>query len=267
MIMKVSIVTVCFNSVKYIDEAIQSVVTQNYPDIEYIIIDGGSTDGTVEIVKSYGDKISKFISEPDFGIYDAMNKGIMNASGAIVGLLNSDDFFYDDKVVEKIANSFISHEIDGVYGDVQFVDSVNTKRIVRYYSSRKFRIEKFKNGYMPAHPSFYIKRELFEKLGYYKIDYQIASDFELLVRFMHNKELRFKYLEMPFVSMRPGGISNRSLSSRITLNKEILRACKENGIKTNTLRVYSKYFLKIFEYIVPQIIRLFGGYTRKASNA
>lgn len=257
--MLVSIITVCLNNRKFIPCAIESVLSQTYPEIEYIVIDGGSTDGTVEIVKSYGDKISRFISEPDFGIYDAMNKGIMNASGGIVGLLNSDDFFYDDNVVAKIVNSFISNKIEGVYGDVQFVDSNNLKRVVRYYSSKNFRIEKFQNGYMPAHPSFYVKRELFERLGYYKIGYKIASDFELLVRFMNNRELSFKYLEMPFVSMRQGGISNRSLLSRITLNKEILKACKENGIKTNLLRVYLKYFSKIFEYRVPQIIR-------KASN-
>jgi glycosyltransferase involved in cell wall biosynthesis len=245
----VSIITVSLNSVKTISDTIESVLSQTYSDIEYIILDGSSSDGTAELVKSFGKRISKFISEPDNGIYDAINKGIRLATGNIVGILNSDDFFFSNDIIEKIAASFNKYEIDAVFGDAQFVDPVDPSKIVRYYSSKYFNISKFKFGYMPAHPSFYVKREFFEKLGYYKVDYKIAADFELLVRFLYINQIKYKYLEIPFISMRTGGISNRSIHSKYILNKEIARACKENGIKTNYFFIYSKYFSKLFEFM------------------
>jgi hypothetical protein len=149
-----------------------------------------------------------------------------------------------------VAASFNEYEIDAVFGDARFVDPINTSKVVRYYSSKLFSIAKFKFGYMPAHPSFYVKRELFEKLGYYKTDYKIAADFELLVRFLYINQIKCKYLEIPFLSMRMGGVSNKSIFSKYTLNKEIVRACKENGIKTNYFLIYSKYFSKLFEFKV-----------------
>jgi glycosyltransferase involved in cell wall biosynthesis len=245
----VSIVTVSYNCKETISDTIKSVLAQTYSKIEYIVIDGASNDRTTDVIKSFGNSISKFISEPDRGIYDAINKGIKLATGDIIGILNSDDFFYDNGVVEKIVNAFYNNEIDAITGDVQFVDRINTSKITRYYSSKKFSISKFKYGFMPAHPSFYVKRELFEKLGYYKTDYKIGADFELLIRFLYINKIRFRYLEMPFVSMRTGGVSNKSIFSNYTLNKEILRACKENGIHTNYLNIYSKYFLKMFEFL------------------
>lgn len=244
---KVSVITVCFNNISTIKDTIDSVLGQTYKNIEYIIIDGGSTDGTVELVKSYGNRISKFISEPDKGIYDAINKGIKLASDDVIGVLNSDDFFYNNNVIERVAQTFNGNEINAVYGDIQFVDPIKISRIVRYYSSKHFNIGKFKFGFMPAHPSFYAKKELFEKLGYYKTDYKIAADYELLIRFLYVNKIKYEYLEMPFVSMRTGGVSNKSICSNLILNKEILRACKENGIRTNYLNIYSKYFLKLFE--------------------
>jgi glycosyltransferase involved in cell wall biosynthesis len=246
--LKFSIITVSYNSIKTIADTIDSVLAQSYPHIEYIIIDGASTDGTKELIQSFGNKISVFRSEPDRGIYDAINKGIRLASGDIAGILNSDDFFYDNNVISKVAEAFIDNNIDAVYGDSQFVDPANTSRIVRYYSSRGFNPGKFKFGYMPSHPSFYARRELFEKLGYYKIDYKIAADFELLLRFLLINKIRYKYIEMPFLNMRTGGVSNRSIFSNFILNKEISRACRENGIRTNIFFIYSKYFTKIFEY-------------------
>ena len=152
-------------------------------------------------------------------------------------------------MIEKIAETFRMNEIDAVFGDAQFVDPVNRSRIVRYYSSKNFTSRKFKFGFMPAHPSFYVKRELFGKLGYYKVDYKIAADFELLVRFLYINKIAYKYLEMPFLTMRIGGVSNKSVLSNFTLNKEIARACRENGIKTNYFFIYSKYFIKMFEFI------------------
>jgi glycosyltransferase involved in cell wall biosynthesis len=246
---EVSIITVSFYSSRTISDTIQSVLSQSYPNIEYIIIDGSSADGTTDIIKSFGKKISKYISEPDNGIYDAINKGIRLASGDIVGILNSDDFFYNKDVIQRVVNAFQEdNNLEAIFGDVVFVDPVRTSKIARYYSSEKFNPNKFKFGYMPAHPSFYVRRDLFEKFGYYKTDYKIAADFELLLRFLLINQIRYKYLQMPLVTMRRGGASNRSLLSNITLNREILRACNENGIKTNYLKIYSKYFTKIFEF-------------------
>jgi len=246
--LRVSIITVSHNSVETIADTINSVLTQSYPYIEYIVIDGDSTDGTIELISSFGKKISQFVSGSDKGIYDAINKGIAIATGDIIGILNSDDFFYDNKVVEKIALAFDENDIDAVFGDVRFVDRLKLSRVVRYYSSKYFKPSRFRFGFMPPHPSFYVRRELFEKFGYYKTDYKIAADFELLVRFILIHGINYKYLEMPFVSMRTGGISNKSFRSNITLNREIARACRENGIKTNYLFIYSKYIIKIFEF-------------------
>jgi len=245
--MRVSIITVCYNSAKFIRTAIESTLSQTYPEIEYIVIDGSSTDGTRALVESYGNKISKFVSEPDPGIYAAMNKGIKLARGEVVGILNSDDFFCNNHVIERIAAAFSDDGIQAVYGDVQYVNPDNPRKKVRFYSSRKFSPEMFKYGFMPAHPSFYVRRELFEKYGYYKEDYKIAADFELLVRFMHHHKINARYIQMPFVTMRTGGVSTRSLKGKLILNKEIVRACFENGIRTGNLMVYSKYFIKIFE--------------------
>ncbi len=247
--LKVSVITVSYNSIRTISDTIKSVLSQTYPNIEYIIIDGTSTDGTIELIKSFGEKISIFKSEPDNGIYDAINKGIRFSSGDIVGILNSDDFYYDNHVIEKVAEAFRENKIDAVFGDAQFVDPIKTSKIIRYYSSKNFHTGKFRFGYMPAHPTFYVKRELFEKYGYYKANYKIAADFELLVRFLYINHVKYKYLEIPFLSMRRGGVSNKSIYSNYIINKEIARACKENGIRTNYFNIYSKYFTKMFEFI------------------
>jgi glycosyltransferase involved in cell wall biosynthesis len=247
--LKVSIITVSHNSVKTISDTIKSVLAQSYSNIEYIVVDGSSTDGTVELIKSFGSRISKFISEPDCGIYDAINKGIGLATGEIVGIVNSDDFFYNNDVIGKVVQAFSENDIDAVIGDAQFVDPVQTSKIVRYYSSKSFSVSKFKYGFMPAHPSFYVKREFFDKFGYYKTDYKIGADFELLIRFLYINNLKCKYLEMPFLSMRMGGVSNKSIHSKYILNKEIYRACEENGIKTNYFFLYLKYLIKMFEFM------------------
>lgn len=244
----ISIITVCFNSRSTVTDTINSVLTQTYPHIEYIVVDGASSDGTSEIVSSYGTKISRFISEPDRGIYDALNKGIRAATGDIIGILNSDDVFYNERVIEKIAEAFEDKELEAIISDVQFVDPANTSRIVRYYSSRNFKTSRFRFGFMPAHPGFYAKRELFDRFGFYKTDYKIAADYELEMRFLLTNHINYRYLQMPVVSMRKGGVSNKSIISNFILNKEIARACKENGLSTNVFFIYSKYFLKIFQF-------------------
>jgi glycosyltransferase involved in cell wall biosynthesis len=246
--LKISIITVCFNSSRTISDTINSVLAQTYPNIEYLVIDGDSSDGTRELIASYGTKISKFISEPDKGIYDALNKGIRLATGDIIGILNSDDVFYDESVIEKIAKAFEDNKLEAIISDVQFVDPVNTSKVIRYYSSRNFNTGRFRFGFMPAHPGFYAKRELFDKYGYYKTDYKIAADYELEMRFLLTNHIRYRYLQMPVISMRTGGVSNKSIISNYILNKEIAKACKENGVTTNFLFIYSKYFIKIFQF-------------------
>jgi len=247
--MKISVVTVVYNNAATIKDCINSVLAQDYPDVEYIIIDGGSTDGTVEIVKGYGDKIDKFISEKDKGLYDAMNKGIKIATGDVVGTLNSDDFFYDSHVLTNIANAFTDEDTDAVIGDIVFIKDDAEQKVLRKYSSAKWLPRRFAWGYMPAHPSFFAKKSLFDGLGYYKTDYRIASDYELLIRFLFVNRINWKYLPLTTTKMRLGGASTQGIKSILILNKEIARACNENGIYTNYLMIYSKYFFKPFEFI------------------
>jgi glycosyltransferase involved in cell wall biosynthesis len=245
--MKVSIITVCYNSEKYISSCIDSVLNQVYNNIEYIVIDGNSSDRTTDIIRSYKDKISIYISEPDNGIYDAMNKGIRLSTGEIIGILNSDDYFANNQVIGKVVEAFKNENIDAIYGDVRFINPDNPEKTIRYYSSKNFKFSSFKYGIMPAHPSFYIKRIFFEKFGYYRTDYKIASDFELMLRFFSHREMKLKYIPMTFVTMRKGGVSTRNFFSQIILNREILKACLANNIKTNVFKIYSKYASKIFE--------------------
>ncbi len=246
--MKVSIVTVCYNSEQFLEDAIQSVASQDYPHIEHILVDGNSSDGTLEIIKKHSDKISHWISEPDSGIYDAMNKGVKIATGEIVGILNSDDIYADDKIISTIVKQF-EKDIDAVFGDVFFVSPNDLERPVRHYSAKHWSPGKFTWGFMPPHPSFFVRKEYYDRLGLYKTDYEIASDYELLIRFLKVNQLNYKYIPLKMVKMRTGGASTKNWRSNIVLNQEIIRACRENGLQTNHLMVYSKYFRKIFELI------------------
>ena len=243
--MKISIITVVWNNQETIRDAIESVLSQTYKDIEYIIVDGESIDGTVEIVQSYGDKISKFISEPDNGLYDAMNKGISLATGDVVGILNSDDFYIDEFVIEKVIEVFKEHKVDSCFADLVYVHPNNLEKVVRHYDSSAFNPQKFAYGWMPAHPTFFVKREVYEKYGLFKTDYIIAADYELLVRFLYKHEVSYYYLKKVITKMRTGGISTSGVKSNWILNKEIVRACAENGLNTNMLKVLSKYPKKI----------------------
>lgn len=243
--MKVSIVTVTYNSESTLRDTIESVLSQDYDNIEYIIVDGQSTDATLSIIDEYRDRISVVISESDRGIYDAMNKGIDRATGDIVGILNSDDYFSDNHIVSMIAGEF-DGTVDAVYGDVVFISPSSPQKVVRYYSSKIFKPSRMVMGLSPAHPSFYVKREFYERYGKYNISYRIASDFDLFVRFF-SSPMRYRYVEKVFVKMRTGGISTRGLKSKYILNKEILKICKRNGIRTNLFVVLSRYFFKMFE--------------------
>jgi len=245
--MKVTIITVCYNSASHVEDAIHSVANQDYQDIEHIVIDGDSKDGTQEILRKYSDKLALWISEPDHGIYDAMNKGILKAKGDIIGILNSDDFYYDDHVIGNVVNAFSDPGIQAVFGDLIFVDPKNLNRTVRTYSSSRWHPEKFAKGYMPAHPTVFIKREFYEKYGLFETDYEIAADYEMLIRLFYVHKLNYKYLPIKMVKMRKGGVSSNGLKSNITLNNEIIRACRKHGIKTSALKIYPKYFNKMFE--------------------
>ena len=249
--MKITIITASYNSGLTLRETIESVLSQNYSDLEYIIVDGGSQDDTIEIIKEYELRFKgklKWISEKDRGLYDAMNKGIRMATGEVVGILNSDDFFTSKDVIEKIVAGF-TEDTDAVYGDIHFVNPDNLQRCVRYYSSKIFKRSLMRMGFIPAHPSFYCRKECFEKFGYYKTDYKIAADFDLLLRFIYIHQIRIKYLPVDMVTMRLGGASTDGWKSRLVMMNEHLRSFKENGVKTNRFWLSLRYFYKITEYI------------------
>jgi glycosyltransferase involved in cell wall biosynthesis len=248
--MKISIITTTYNSEATIRDTLESVNAQTYPHIEHIIVDGNSKDNTLEIVKKYGKRVSILISEPDKGIYDAMNKGIKAATGDVIGILNSDDFFTSNDVISAVVSTFKNNDIDAVFGDIHYVKPDNLNKCVRYYSSAAFNPSLFKFGIMPAHPSFYVKRSCYEKYGLYSLDYKIASDFDLLIRFLYTHKIKYRYLKKDFVTMRTGGASTKNLNSRMLLNKEDLKACRKYGIATNIFMIMFKYLYKIFEFRV-----------------
>jgi glycosyltransferase involved in cell wall biosynthesis len=242
--MKVSIITVVWNGEKTIKDAIDSVLTQTYEDIEYIVIDGLSTDGTVELVKSYGDKIDKFISEPDKGLYDAMNKGIAQATGDVIGILNSDDFYMDNKVIAKIVKEFEDKRVDSVFADLVYVKPNDLQKVVRYYDSSQFLPDKFQYALYPAHPTFFVKKWVYDRFGLYKTDYRIVADFDIMARFLYTNHISFSYLKEPIIKMRIGGAST-SFNSIWINSLEQLRVCRENNIDSNLFKILLKYPIKI----------------------
>lgn len=244
---KISIITVVWNNKETIKDSIDSVLNQTYKNIEYIIIDGASSDGTVEVVKSYGDKITRFVSEKDNGLYDAMNKGIGLATGHIIGILNSDDFYIDDKVIEKVVREFEEKNVDSVYADLVFVKPKNLDKSVRYYDSSHFNPSKFAYGWMPAHPTFFVKKEIYDKHGVFRTNLKIAADFDLLARFLYTYKISYSYMQEVSVKMRLGGVST-SFGSIWTNNIEQLKVCKDNNIKTNIFKILSKYPRKLTGY-------------------
>lgn len=246
--MKVSIITVCYNSAATINDTITSVLSQDYKNIEYIVIDGGSSDATLDIINKYREQISVVISEPDKGIYDAMNKGIKNATGDIVGILNSDDFYETKDVITETVNNFdVDTEI--VFGDLIFVKPENIEKITRFYSLPRFKAWKLRFGWMPPHPATFIKKSVYDKYGLYKINYKISADYEVFVRFLLVNKVNFKHINKILVRMRDGGVSTSGLKSSLTLNKEIVKACEENGIYTNIFILMSKLPFKLFELL------------------
>ena len=251
--MKVSIITASFNSASTIVDTIRSVLAQTYPDIEYWVIDGGSSDRTLEIVREYESQFKgrlHYVSEKDRGIYDAMNKGIGKSTGEVVGILNSDDYFTDAYVVENVVRVLNNNKtLDAVYGDIHFIRDGEPDKVVRYYSSASFHPWKLRFGFMPAHPSFYVRRKIYEENGLYALDYKIAADYDMMVRLFHKVRIRAQYLKQDFVTMRVGGMSTKNVRNRLLINKEDVKACRRYGLYTNLFFISLKYFFKIFEFL------------------
>lgn len=247
--MKLSVITVCFNSEQTIEGALQSVAMQRGAVVEHVVVDGASTDGTMKVLEAHRHNLAHVISEPDHGIYDAMNKGVRVASGDVIGFLNSDDVYADENVLAKVGDTMERHHLEALFGDVAFYRPESPDRMVRRYSSARFRPDRIAWGWMPAHPALFVRRELFENLGLFKPDYRIAGDFEFVARAFRRPGLRYRYFPEVLVNMRVGGVSTGGWRNTMLLNKEVLRACKENGIPTNMLKILSKYPAKLLEYI------------------
>ena len=247
--LKVSIITVVYNRKKTIARAIESVLKQTYQEIEYIIIDGCSTDGTVEILQTYNDgRISKLISEPDGGIYSALNKGLQLATGDVVGFIHSDDFLAHENVVAQLASVFEKDETcDMVYGDLSFFDSENIDKVTRNYSSKFFKTWMMRFALQPAHPTVYTRKRVYETVGGFNENYRISADFDWLLRFFWFTKYNFQYLPITMVNMQQGGASTGGLKSMIKHNKEDLEILKSHGIFSNWLFVIAKYLYKIFQ--------------------
>ncbi len=243
--LKISIITAAYNSEKYIKHTLESVRDQTYADIEHVLVDGGSTDETNAIIKSYP-LVKNYISEPDQGIYDALNKGINRATGDIIGFVHSDDYLHDTSILRCVAEYLENNpNVTGIYADIVFVD--NSKKVLRHYSSRSWRFSKFQYGKMPAHPSFFARKEVYESY-LFDTQYKIAADFDHMLRAFKDPEFLFHYLPIITTSMRMGGASTDGLKSNLRINKEILQICKANGLPTNYLKIYSKYPSRLLEF-------------------
>jgi glycosyltransferase involved in cell wall biosynthesis len=242
--MKISIITVSFNSAATIRQTIESVLAQDYPALEYIVVDGASKDGTVEILKSFGDKI-RFISEPDKGIYDAMNKGLKLATGDAIGTIGGDDFYPNNQVISEVAKAFIASQADAVYGDIQFINPDDIHTIVRYWKAGEYSRENWLNGWMPPHLSFYLKKSAFEKYGDYITDFTCSGDYELMLRMLYKNKLSAHYLPLTLTTMRNGGTSTASLKHRYRANMEDRRAWRINNLKPHWYTLWMKPLSKI----------------------
>ena len=251
--MKISIITATFNSGKTVRDTFVSVLNQTYDNYELIVVDGGSKDDTLEIIRHYEPIFKgrmKWISEPDRGIYDAMNKGIAMATGDVVGFLNSDDFYSSCGILRMVASSMRNKNIDAVYGDVHYVHDNDLGKCVRYYSSRAFHRVWMRFGFMPAHPSFYCRREVYEKYGTFDLSYKVAADFECLLRLIFLHRIRTMYLPLDFVTMRTGRASTQGFASHKQIMSDHQLAFKKNGVYSNVFMECLRYVYKIYEKIM-----------------
>lgn len=257
--MKISVITATWNSGKTIGDTLRSVLNQSFTNVEHIIKDGGSKDDTLEICKNFeqkyytdGDKgrTLNILSDKDKGIYDAMNQGIEAATGDVIGILNSDDFYTSDDVLARVAEEFEKNpELEAVYGDIHFVKDENLKKCTRYFSSRYFRPWALRFGFMPAHPSFYVRREVYEKYGLYDLDFRTSSDFEMMVRLFVKEKIHARYVNKDFVTMRAGGESTAGLAAKKKVNQDIAGSLRKHGIYSNQVFQSMRYIWRIGELL------------------
>ncbi len=251
--MKISLITVTYNSAETLCDTLQSVLNQTFKDIDYIIVDGASKDSTMDIVKEFEPKFEgrlRWLSEPDKGIYDAMNKGVMMAQGEIVSILNSDDFFASNDILEKVNAAFKENpDVDGVYADVRYVGWNDTGKTVRMFSGKDFKREKLCWGKMPPHPSFYVKRECYDKFGLYSLDYPICADYDMFVKMIWMGNINTLYINDVFVNMRNGGTSSNGIKVHRKIMRERMRCVREHNMPSNFFKQTSRYFGKIFSLL------------------
>lgn len=245
----ISVITVCYNSAATLERALQSVADQDWPRVEHIVIDGASTDASPVILERFRPRLARLVSEPDKGIYDAMNKGLDGAGGDIVCFLNADDRYASVHVLSHVVAQMREHRLDALMGDVGFFHEKNPGRIVRRYRSDRFSPGRLDWGWMPAHPALFLRRAVVQRVGRFKTDYRIAGDFEYIVRAFHGHTLRYRHLPEVLVHMQTGGVSAGGWRAKVRLNQEVLRACRENGLRTNILKILSKYPAKLLELL------------------
>ena len=245
----ISVITVVYNAESTIENAIQSVLSQTYGNIEHIVIDGGSTDGTLDILNKFDGQISYWLSEKDAGIYDAMNKGMNLATGEIVGFLNADDYYFDDSVLEQVSRALSDRQVQACYADLEYVSQDNL-RVIRYWQSRPFRKGLFASGWCPPHPTFYVRKSVIEKLGGFDLTFKLAADAEFMIRYLERNEVSSRYVPRIWVRMRAGGQTNKSWANIIRQNGEIIDGLRKNGINVSFLRFFSnKLFSRAGQFL------------------
>ena len=248
----VSIITVCYNSEEYIEDTINSVLNQTYNNIEYIIIDGNSDDNTLDIIKEYEKKFDngiKYISEEDQGIYDAMNKGLKLATGDIIGILNSDDFYAHENVIEKVVNNFLANDIEALYSDLVYVAPDDPKKIIRNWQAGEYKKGKYKQGWHPPHPTLFVKKEVYDKYGNFDLDYDIAADYDIMLRFLEKYNISTLYIPEVFIKMRIGGESSKNFKSILVNSWECYKVLKKNDLEGGAFTILFKLLWKATQYI------------------
>lgn len=247
--MKVTIITVVFNGAETIQQAINSVLSQSYSDIEYVVVDGASTDGTQAVIANYGKRIAKFTSEPDKGLYDAMNKGLALATGDLIGILNADDFYADNQVIADVVANLQNNTADSLYADLLYVDKKQPEKVIRYWKSGTLKTRKqFIYGWMPPHPTFFVKRNIYLQFGVFDTNFTSAADYELMLRFLYKNNISVNYLPRVTTLMRVGGKSNQNIHNRIHANNEDKQAWLKNGLPLKSYTMWLKPLRKIPQF-------------------
>jgi len=247
--LRVSIITVVHNNRATMEDCVENVLSQSYKEIEYIVVDGGSNDGTIDVIQAYRERISHWVSEPDQGIYDAMNKGIRMATGEVIGFLHSSDVYAHPKVIEEVVQVFEDSNVSSVYGDLQYVDKENLNRVIRNWKSSPYRHGKFKLGWMPPHPTFFVRKEIYEKYGYFNTHFRIAGDYELMLRFLERYRISAAYIPEVLVKMRWGGISNGGVKNILIKSYEDYRAWGMNDLNGRVHTILFKNLSKIPQFL------------------